>query len=155
MHVVVYALVYVIKEKKFNQNQRPFSQTNMFEEKKSWPLSDGVYSYCLLLRADFMRRGALIMMLRHVSGEAPMCPQNVAYTARSTNCKSATLRAFKKQDWRRSGADSFKTLQSCRFLLICLKKIDEWEQSWEVVSLDLDKVCCIPPEIPLLLTVVS
>lgn len=81
MHVVFH----VIKGKFAIRICRPFSQTNMFEEKKSWPLSDGGYSYCLLLHADFMRRAALIMTLRNVSSEALMCPQNVAYIARLTN----------------------------------------------------------------------
>lgn len=59
-----------------------FRLTCLKLKKKSWPLSDGVYSYCLLLHADFMRRGALIMTLRDVSSEALMCPQNVASIAR-------------------------------------------------------------------------
>lgn len=68
-----------------------------FEEKKSWPLPYGVYSYCLLLHGRFTRRGALIMTLRDVSSEARMCPQNVAYIAQLTNFKSAALRPFKSR----------------------------------------------------------
>lgn len=95
MHVVFH--IHAIKGKFAIRICRPFSHTNMFEEKKSWPLSDGGYSYCLLLHADFMRRDALIMTLRDVSSEALMCPQNVAYIARLTNCKLAALGALKSR----------------------------------------------------------
>lgn len=101
--------VYAIKGKVAIRICRPFSQTNMVEEKKSWALCDGVYSYCLLLLpADFMRRGALIMTLRDVSSEALMYPQNVAYMARLTNCKSAALRALKSKTGGGVGQILFK-----------------------------------------------
>lgn len=95
MHIVFYALA--IKGKFAIRICRPFSPTVCLKGKEGWPPSDGVYSYCLLLHADFMRQGAFIMMLGDVSSEALMCPLNVAYAAQLTNCKSAALRATKSK----------------------------------------------------------
>lgn len=84
MHVVVfYAIVSAIRGKFAIRICRPF-QANVFEEeeKKVGLSLMGFTATACCLHADFMRRGALIMTFRDVSGEALMCPQNGASIAR-------------------------------------------------------------------------
>lgn len=71
-----------------------------------------------------MRRGALIMTLRDVSSEALMCPQNVAYIARLTNCKSAALRALRSKTGGGVEQILLKDYSPAEIsiFLICLKK---------------------------------